>query len=85
MGCDEYTPRYGLLDFYARRWMKRWPEMRDVLLFFGGSLGMAHETLWTKSPREVLIIAFMTMMGLPFFIRADHHEQKQLPPEEKDE
>jgi hypothetical protein len=65
--------------------MKSWPALRDVLLFFAGAAGMAHETLSTPTPREVLIIAFMTMMGLPFFIRADDHHQKELPPEEKDE
>lgn len=41
---------------------KKWRITRDGLLFVGGSLGLIHETLYAHPPREVLVIAFVSMM-----------------------
>jgi hypothetical protein len=49
--------------------MKRWSSIRDVGLFVGGVLGVAHETLLTKTDRPTLLILFAAMMGLPAFLR----------------
>jgi hypothetical protein len=54
--------------------MKRWSPIRDVGLFVGGVLGVAHETLLTKTDRPTLLILFAAMMGLPAFLRPnDEH------------
>jgi hypothetical protein len=49
----------------------RWPFVRDVLLFFAGLGGVAHELLLTNSERPTLLLLFGAMMGLPLFLRAD--------------
>lgn len=53
---------------------------RDGALFIGGLLGIAHETLIASSERPTLIFAFMAMVGLPAFLRAD--EKRHEPPAE---
>lgn len=46
------------------------PRLRDVLLFFGGLAGMAHQTLFAAHPQAVLIGAFLSMMlGAPVVYR----------------
>lgn len=44
---------------------------RDTVLFVAGILGIAHETLQTGIERPALLAAFLAMMGLPLFLRAD--------------
>jgi hypothetical protein len=44
-------------------------DIRDAILFLGGLLGVMHETLVAAQPREVLLLVFAAMMGLPAFLR----------------
>lgn len=44
---------------------------RDAILFFGGFLGVAYETLGEQVDRPSLLIVFAAMMGLPAFLRRD--------------
>lgn len=44
-----------------------WQKTRDVILFFGGLVGVAHETL-SAVPNGQLLILFAAMMGLPAFL-----------------
>ena len=66
--------------------MTRWrtrrlrQDVRDVILFSAGLLGVAHETLYAPEPRETLLVLFAAMMGLPAFLRLD-----EKPPEDDDE
>jgi hypothetical protein len=41
---------------------------RNTLLFTGGLLGVAHETLLQHAERPTLLILFAAMMGLPAFL-----------------
>lgn len=53
----------------------RWPKLtRDGVLFFVGLLGIGHETLISKVDRPTLLFAFMAMVGLPAFLRADEKD-----------
>ncbi len=47
-----------------------WPQLRDALLFFGGLLGVAYETLGANAERPTLLLLFAAMMGLPAFFAA---------------
>lgn len=58
------------------RLARTWPAVRDVLLFFGGMAGFAHETVIQAGERPSLLILCAAMMGLPAFLRAD--EQRRL-------
>jgi hypothetical protein len=58
------------------RFLKQWPAIRDVLLFSGGLLGVAHETLLSSTDRPTLLLLFAAMMGLPAFLRQDSKEPK---------
>lgn len=49
-------------------------NLRDALLFAAGLLGTVHETVVAIEPREVLIVMFAAMMGLPLFLRSDERE-----------
>lgn len=55
--------------------MSRWPLVRDVVLFFGGLLGVVHETFLSDLERPALLILFAAMMGLPAFLRTDEKRQ----------
>jgi hypothetical protein len=56
----------------AERRERRWPSIsRDTVLFIAGLAGLVHETLSTGVERPILIAAFLAMMGLPLFLRAD--------------
>lgn len=44
---------------------------RDMVLFAVGLLGVAHETLWAREPREMLLLVFCGFIGSPFMLRAD--------------
>jgi hypothetical protein len=50
---------------------------RDTVLFGTGLAGIAHETLIANTERPTLLFAFMAMVGLPAFLRAD---EKDAPP-----
>lgn len=41
---------------------------RNTILFTGGLLGVAHETLLQHGSRPTLLILFGAMMGLPAFL-----------------
>lgn len=44
---------------------------RDSILFVGGLLGIAHETVVSTVERPYLLLLFATMAGLPAFLRMD--------------
>lgn len=44
---------------------------RDTILFFGGLIGVVHETLFSEAERPSLLVLFGVMMGLPVFLRTD--------------
>jgi len=56
--------------------MSRWPAIRDIVLFIGGLLGVAHETLLMEAVRPELLILFAAMMGLPVILRADEQQRR---------
>lgn len=46
------------------------PRLRDILLFFAGLAGIAHQALFAEHPQAVLIGAFLAMMlGAPVVYR----------------
>jgi hypothetical protein len=45
-----------------------WPFARDVILFFAGLAGIAHQTLVAPTPSESLLVLFAAMAGLPAFL-----------------
>lgn len=46
--------------------VKRWTDIRKILLFLGGYLGVAHETLVAgATERPWLLATFIAMMALP--------------------
>ncbi len=51
--------------------MTNWPLIRDVALFVGGLLGVAHETLITHIERPSLLLLFAAMLGLPVILGSD--------------
>lgn len=53
----------------------RWPVVRDLILFFAGLGGVAHETLIGSADRPTLLLLFGAMMGLPIFLRADERRR----------
>lgn len=57
----------------SRRWHVR--ITRDLVLFITGIAGFAHEMLVAREPREILVIACMSMCGLPFFLRLDERNK----------
>jgi len=56
--------------------MTRWPLIRDVVLCIAGLLGIAHETLIAAAPREVLLLLFGAMIGLPAFLHVDERRKE---------
>ena len=50
--------------------LRLWPQLRDALLFFGGLLGVAYETLGASAERPTLLLLFAAMMGLPAFLKS---------------
>jgi hypothetical protein len=57
--------------------MKLWPVIRDVVLFCGGLVGVAHETAIAPQAEPTLLLLFGAMMGLPAFLRADERRNGQ--------
>lgn len=51
------------------------PKLRDFVLFVGGLLGVAYETLLEQVDRPALLALFGGMLGLPIFLRRDEREQ----------
>lgn len=52
--------------------MPKWTNVRDIVLFFGGLMGVFHETvISTSNERPTLLLMFAAMMGLPAFLRTD--------------
>jgi hypothetical protein len=49
------------------------------MLFGVGLLGIAHETLIADAERPTLLFAFMAMVGLPAFLRADEKKTPEPP------
>jgi hypothetical protein len=52
----------------------KWRDLRAVLLFTGGFVGLAVETVaWLngRTPDPQLLIVFSAMMGLELFLRGD--------------
>lgn len=47
---------------------------RGTVLFTGGLLGVAHETLARSADRPTLLLLFAAMMGLPAFISQDERK-----------
>lgn len=48
-----------------------WPFLRDVILFFGGLIGIYHETFVVDFERPSLLVVFAGMLGLTVLLRAD--------------
>lgn len=46
-------------------------QLRTTVLFFGGLVGVAYETIVSQADRPTLLILFAAMMGLPLFLKAD--------------
>jgi hypothetical protein len=53
--------------------MKSW--LRDLILFSGGLLGIAHETVIADVERPTLLLLFAAMVGLPAFLRQDERSR----------
>jgi hypothetical protein len=71
-----------------RAWDGDWwtPKIRDFLLFLGGFLGGAYETIVEQVDRPALLALFGGMLGLPLFLKRDAKEQTddaQSTPEEE--
>lgn len=49
----------------------KWKIARDILLFFGGMIGVANEAFFQATTDPTLLILFGAMMGLPAFLRKD--------------
>jgi hypothetical protein len=52
-----------------------WHALRDIILFFAGLGGVAHETLIATTERPTLLLLYAAMMGLPMFLRADERRR----------
>lgn len=50
--------------------------VRTVVLFVGGMAGMAYQTVVEHADRPSLIVAFLTMLGLPIFLGKDESNAK---------
>ena len=60
---------------HRRRDAEWWnTRLRDFVLFIGGFLGVAYETLLEQVDRPALLALFGGMMGLPVFLRRDERE-----------
>ncbi len=53
---------------------RQWKITRNTVLFIGGLLGVAHETLVRDVDRPTLLLLFAAMIGLPAFIGADERK-----------
>jgi hypothetical protein len=69
--AEDYGGNYGGSGSGRGRRVPRWRDLRDVILFFSGLLGVAHQTLVAPSPNPSLLVLFAAMMGLTAFLRQD--------------
>lgn len=53
----------------------KWKVARDILLFFGGMIGVANEAFFQATTDPTLLILFGAMMGLPAFLRRDDEDK----------
>lgn len=60
-------------------------QVRDWMLFLGGLVGTAYETIVAEVDRPSLLAVFAGMMGLPLFLRRDERDDDQRPPDGTDE
>jgi hypothetical protein len=51
--------------------LNQWSAYRDIILFCGGLIGVAHEMLLADVERPWLLAVFAAMMGLPAFLQLD--------------
>jgi ABC-type Fe3+-siderophore transport system permease subunit len=59
--------------------MISWKNIRDVILFFAGLIGVSISTaawLYGRTPEPTLLVTFTAMMGLPAFLRSDEKTGK---------
>lgn len=65
----------------APKFKFKFPKVgRDTILFAGGLLGIAHETLVATEERTTLLLLFATMAGLPAFLRGDEKKDDETVP-----
>lgn len=50
-------------------------KVREAILFIAGLIGFVHEVFISDSDRKGLIVAFLSMMGVPFARRIDRYRQ----------
>ena len=50
---------------------------RDLVLFVGGLVGIAYETVVERVDRPALLAVFAGMLGLPWFIRRDEKRDEK--------
>lgn len=55
-------------------------NLRDLVTFLLGAIGLVYEALTGGVEKPTLIIAFVGLMGLPLFIRGDEAHQTPPPP-----
>lgn len=48
--------------------MKRWPLLRDLILFVFGLAGASWETVINPPPNQAALIFFASCIGLPAFL-----------------
>lgn len=48
--------------------MRRWPLLRDLILFFFGLMGAVWETVINPPPDSTALIFFSACIGLPAFL-----------------
>lgn len=54
-----------------------WPWIRDIILFAAGLYLLFQEASREGGERPVLIGAYLAMMGLPLFLRADERNKSK--------
>jgi hypothetical protein len=53
----------------------QWKIARDITVFLAGLGGFIHEVIVKGQDRPTLLIASLTLMGVPFFIRKDEDKK----------
>lgn len=52
--------------------MKIWNNTKEVLIFIIGALGFGYEVVFEKAERFTLVLACMTLMGVPIVSKLDN-------------
>lgn len=55
----------------------QWKIVRDTTMFLAGLGGFVHEVIVKGQDRPTLLIASLTLMGVPFFLRKDEDEDEK--------